>query len=151
MGHALYSTVADYLRFLRMWLGGGALEGVRILRTETTADFLSNHIADLHLPAYTTIVPSAARDLAVLPDIEKSHSLGFVRTEAPVPDRRAEGSQFWGGLLNTHFWFDTQQDVAGVLMTQLLPFMDSRFMAVFESFERTVYSVVPSAAADGIR
>ncbi len=31
MGHALYGTGTDYLRFLRMLLGGGALEGARVL------------------------------------------------------------------------------------------------------------------------
>src|SRR5215213_5475400 len=37
-GGGLYSTGPDYLRFLRMLLGNGQLEGVRILRAETTAE-----------------------------------------------------------------------------------------------------------------
>ena len=31
--------------------------------------------------------------------------------------------------------------MAGVLMTQLLPFFDSALMAAFEAFERTAYSL----------
>ena len=149
MGHALYSTVSDYLRFLRMWLAGGVLDSVRILQPETVSDFLRNQTADIELPVYRTVAPAAAMDLAVLPGVAKSHSLGFVRTETSLPGRRGEGSQFWGGVLNTHFWCDPHADLAGVLMTQLLPFMDSRFMAAFESFERTVYSaiVVPMSSA----
>ena len=31
MGHALYSTAPDYMRFLRMYLNKGTLDGARIL------------------------------------------------------------------------------------------------------------------------
>jgi hypothetical protein len=48
-------------------------------------------------------------------------------------------------VLNTHFWCDPQSDVAAVLMTQFLPFMDNRFMNAYENFERTAYSVMPTA------
>ena len=34
-GGGLFSTGSDYLRFTRMLLGGGALEGVRVLAPET--------------------------------------------------------------------------------------------------------------------
>jgi SAM-dependent methyltransferase len=38
--------------------------------------------------------------------------------------------------LNTHYWFDPARDVAGVIMTQTLPFAQPRFMAVYGQFER---------------
>jgi CubicO group peptidase (beta-lactamase class C family) len=140
MGQALYSTAPDYMRFLRMWLNRGQLNGVRILKEDVADKFLQNHIGDLRLLPLKTVFPSATADLSLLSEYEKSHSLGFVRMEESVPQRRAAGSQFWGGVLNTHFWFDPANDIAGVLMTQLLPFLDGRFMEVFEEFERSVYS-----------
>ena len=49
-GHFLYSTPRDYLRFQRMLLGGGALDGVQILEGSTVDDAFRNHIGDLNWP-----------------------------------------------------------------------------------------------------
>ena len=141
MGHALYSTAPDYMRFLRMWLNRGQLDGVRILGEGVAATFVQNHIGDLRLQLLKTAFPPATADLSMFSGYEKSHSLGFARMEESVPKMRAAGSQFWGGVLNTHFWFDPANDIAGVLMTQLIPFLDPRFMDVFEAFERSAYAI----------
>jgi len=47
----------------------------------------------------------------------------------------AAGSQFWGGVLDTHFWFDPTD-----LMTQVLPFLDDEFIFLYADFERAVYA-----------
>jgi hypothetical protein len=60
--------------------------------------------------------------------------------EEDVPEMRAAGSQAWAGVLNTHFWFDTARDVAGLIMTQSLPFAEPRFIKVYERFEQAVYA-----------
>jgi CubicO group peptidase (beta-lactamase class C family) len=140
MGHALYSTVPDYLRFLRMWLGYGQVDGVRILSYETATDFLRNHIGTLRLQAYPSNIPALTEDLDIVERTETSHSLGFARTEGPWPGGRSVGAQSWAGVLNTHFWFDPRQDVAAVMMTQLLPFLDRSALAALDSFEHAVYS-----------
>ena len=49
-GHFLYSTPRDYLRFQRMLLGGGTLDGVQILQSATVEDAFRNHIGELNLP-----------------------------------------------------------------------------------------------------
>jgi CubicO group peptidase (beta-lactamase class C family) len=56
--------------------------------------------------------------------------------EADSPGRRRAGSQNWAGVLNTHCWFDPQADLAGVIITQSLPFVEAPFMAAYEAFER---------------
>ncbi len=124
MGHALYSTTFDYMRFLRMWLNRGQLYGVKILSPDSASQFLENHIGDLRLQSLRSALPIAVADLALYPGFPKSHSLGFARMEEDIPGMRSAGSQFWGGVLNTHFWFDPERDFAGILMTQLLPFLD---------------------------
>ena len=63
-----------------------------------------------------------------------------MRMEEDVPEMRAAGSQAWAGVLNTHFWFDAVSDVAGLIMTQSLPFVESRFMQVYGRFEQAVYA-----------
>ena len=39
------STAHDYMRFCRMMLGGGTLDGVQILSPKTVALFSLNHLA----------------------------------------------------------------------------------------------------------
>lgn len=141
MGHALYSTAPDYLRFLRMWLGYGQLDGVRILKHNTVVDALRNQIGDLRLEARRSAFPPATADLDILHDIEKTHGLAFARVEQDVPGRRAVGSQFWGGVLNTHFWLDPKNDRAGLFMTQALPFLDASIMEAFANFEISAYAL----------
>ncbi|MGA1802831.1 serine hydrolase domain-containing protein [Rhizobium sp. HT1-10] len=142
MGHALYSTAPDYIRFLQMWLNHGELEGRRLLREDTVIDFLSNKIGEKLLPRMKTTLPMATNDLAFFRGFRKSHSLGFARMEDNIPGGRSRGSQFWAGVLNTHFWFDPAQKVAAVLMTQLTPFLDPQFMDVLADFERAIYAEV---------
>jgi methyl acetate hydrolase len=102
MGHALYSTAADYMRFLRMWLGKGQLDGVQTLKPDSATQYLENHIGELRVLPLRTALPAAVEDLILFPSCPKTHSLGFARTEKDMEGMRAAGSQFWGGVL-THF------------------------------------------------
>jgi CubicO group peptidase (beta-lactamase class C family) len=43
-GQGLWSTAGDYLAFARLFVGGGAVDGVRILRPETCALMMSNQL-----------------------------------------------------------------------------------------------------------
>ncbi len=140
MGNALYSTVPDYMRFLRMFLNRGQLDGSRVLSEAGVETMLANQIGELRVGKMTSQNPSLVADVDFFPGIQKSHSLGFLRMEEDVPGRRATGSQSWAGALNTHFWLDPASDVAGVIMTQTLPFSEPRFMAVYDRFERAVYA-----------
>ncbi len=140
MGHALYSTAGDYMRFLRMFLNKGALDGNRVLSEAGVARMLSNQIGELRIPKLFTVVPAVTADWEFFPGTPKSHSFGFMRTEADVPGMRSAGSQSWAGVLNTHYWFDPAKDVCAVLMTQTLPFVEPRWMALYEQFERAVYA-----------
>ncbi len=140
MGHALWSTPSDYVRFLRMLIGGGALDGTRILSAAAMAELLANQIGDLRIGRLVTAQPAATADLDLFPGIPKTHSLAALRVEADVPGMRRAGSQGWAGLLNTHYWIDPSSGIAAVLMTQMLPFVDPRFTRVYEAFERGVYA-----------
>ena len=139
MGHALYSTAPDYMRFLRMVLNKGALDGARILSEAGIASMLANQIGSTPIPCLKTAVPAITADAEFFPGRRKSHSLAFMRFEEDVPGMRQAGSQGWAGVLNSHFWFDPKADVAGLLMTQSLPFVEPRFMSAYEAFERAAY------------
>jgi methyl acetate hydrolase len=139
MGHALYSTAPDYMRFLRMYLNNGQLDGHRILSEACLTRLLANQIGDTSTALLKTAAPSITADAEFFPGRKKSHSMGFQRIDEDVPGMRSAGSQFWAGVCNTHFWFDPKKDVIGIIMTQTLPFVEPRFMGLYEAFERGVY------------
>jgi hypothetical protein len=49
--------------------------------------------------------------------------------------------------LNTHYWIDMKKDVAAVIMTQSLPFVEPRFMQAYADYERAVYAMWRSERA----
>ena len=139
VGHALYSTAPDYLRFLRMYLNKGALDGARILSETGVGSMLANQIGSTPIPLLKTVVPAITADAEFFPGRRKSHSMAFMRFDEDIPGMRHAGSQGWAGVLNSHFWFDPKADLAGVLMTQSLPFVEPRFASTYEKFERAAY------------
>jgi CubicO group peptidase (beta-lactamase class C family) len=139
MGHALYSTAPDYMRFLRMYLNKGQLDGRRIISRHGVESMLANQIGELPIPCLKSVVPAITADAEFFPGRRKSHSMAFQRIEENVPGMRCAGSQYWAGVCNTHFWFDPTRDLAGIIMTQSLPFGEPRFMQVYEAFERAAY------------
>ena len=140
MGHALYSTPQDYLRFLRMLLNRGALDGQRVLSEAGVARMLENHMGPLTFEKMVTVAPPITADFDPFEGTTKTHSFGFMRNEQDIPGRRRAGSQSWAGVLNTHYWFDPTADVAGLIMTQSLPFVEPPFMAAYDAFERSAYA-----------
>jgi CubicO group peptidase (beta-lactamase class C family) len=139
MGHSLYSTTQDYMRFLRMFLNKGALDGNRVLKESSVARMQENHMGPLKFEKMVTVVPPVTADFNPFEGTTKTHSFGFLRNEADIPGRRRAGSQSWAGVLNTHFWFDPTADLAGLITTQTLPFVEPPFMTAYEAFEKAAY------------
>ncbi|MFV0473410.1 MAG: serine hydrolase domain-containing protein [Pikeienuella sp.] len=140
MGHALYTTGPDYLRFLRMLLAGGALDGARVLQPESVARFRANQIGGLTAGRLATVAPPLSADVDFFPEQENRFSLGCMMNTADIEGKRRAGSQSWAGVLNTHYWFDPQSDIACVIMMQHLPFVDEGCLAVYDAVERAVYA-----------
>ena len=140
MGHALFGTAPDYVRFLRMILNGGLLDGVRLLSPQACAEFCADQMQGLVFRPMRSQVPHISADVDLFPGQRVTHSFGFLRVDQDVPGKRRAGSLGWAGICNTHFWIDPRADVAGVFMTQSLPFAEARAMKAFDAFERGVYA-----------
>ena len=138
-GGGLWSTASDYSRFMRMWLNDGALEEARILSSETIAMMEENQIGSLNAGEWTSTAPESSNDFHPLALGQGRWGLGVLLNRDDQPGRRAAGSLAWAGLYNTYFWIDPAHDVAGVLLTQILPFADPQVLAVFAEFEQSVY------------
>ena len=142
MGHALYSTAADYLRFLRLILNRGTLDGTRLLSPAAVTALCADQMRGLTVPPMRSVMPQVSADVELFPGLRITHGLAFPRYEAAVPGRRGAGSLGWAGICNTHYWIDPGRDVAAVLMTQLLPFAEPRMLRVYDAYERAVYAAL---------
>jgi CubicO group peptidase (beta-lactamase class C family) len=139
-GHGLLSTAGDYIRFLRMFLNEGALDGAQVLKPETVRQMLQNHIGDLDVTLMKTCLAPFSNDAEFFPGMQKKHGLGFMINMPQAPGMRAAGSAAWAGLFNTYYWFDPANDVAGVILMQILPFADEKALVLFAAFEQAVYA-----------
>jgi CubicO group peptidase (beta-lactamase class C family) len=141
-GGGLYSTAGDYLRFLRMLLNGGTLDGAWVLKPETVALMGENHIGDLPAGVMPTNAPAMTNDVDFFPGQRVRWGLGYMLTLDPGPNGRTAGSLTWAGLFNTYYWLDPAKRVAGLILTQILPFADHRTVALYGAFERGVYAAL---------
>ncbi len=141
-GGGLYSTGPDYLKFVRMFLNRGSLDGKTVLRPETVAVMAQNQIGNLNVVVLKTVAPGSSADAEFFPGIVKKWGLGFMINTETAPTGRSPGSLAWAGLGNTYFWIDPSKNVAGVILMQLLPFADPQALQTFAEFEGGVYKTV---------
>jgi CubicO group peptidase (beta-lactamase class C family) len=141
-GGGLYGTVSDYLRFVRMMLCDGLLDGVQLLQAETIALMAASQIGELPAGDLTSALPEVSNDVALFPGVDKGWGLSFLINRQDIAGRRSAGSLAWAGLFNTYFWIDRNRRVGGAMMTQLLPFADPTVLDLFDRFEATVYGMI---------
>jgi len=87
-------------------------------------------------------MPRMSNDVELFPGMAKKWGLSFLINTAPGPTGRSAGSLAWAGLNNTYYWLDPVRKVAGVLMTQVLPFADAAVLETLDAFEAAVYRTV---------
>ncbi len=139
-GGGLYGTAGDYIKFTQMILNQGHGNGNQVLKPETVAMMGQNHIGDLNMTRIISALPAFTNDVDLYPDMEKKWGLSFMINTARTPEGRSPGSLAWAGLANTYFWIDPSRDVTGVILMQLLPFVDKKCLEAFAGFESGVYA-----------
>jgi CubicO group peptidase (beta-lactamase class C family) len=138
-GGGLTSTASDYIRFTRMILNGGELDGARIVSADSVAQMSRNNIGSIGVPALKSAQPERSEDFSFIADGRDKWGLGFLITADADPAKRSAGSLSWGGINNTYYWIDPARDLTGVILMQFLPFADKRALAAYDTFERGVY------------
>ncbi|MDP3781739.1 MAG: serine hydrolase domain-containing protein, partial [Sphingopyxis sp.] len=117
-GGGLVSTLADYHRFCLMLLGGGALDGVRIISRKTLALMTANHlVGGGDLVQHSVGIFSEAENAGI------GFGLGFAVNESPAQTMTpgSVGDYYWGGMFSTGFFVDPVEEICMVFMTQLMP------------------------------
>lgn len=138
-GHGLYSTVSDYVKFLRMILNRGQAGANQVLRPDTIDQMTKNQIGELCVPDVVSVDKRLSNDMLMPPGISHNWGLGFLINEQPWPTGRSSGSLMWAGLTNCYYWIDPSDGIGGVLMTQILPFADIKALPLFLRYEATAY------------
>jgi CubicO group peptidase (beta-lactamase class C family) len=126
-GGGLVSTIGDYTRFIRVLIGGGEFNDVRLIKPDTLALMHTNQ-----LPAGVHV------QLAAWPMPDAVFGIGFALKTEPKegePDT-ALGEFHWGGVAGTHSWISPKADLAGIIFTQRLPGFWHQFS---HDFKRLVY------------
>ena len=135
-GGGLLSTAHDYNRFMKMLLGAGELDGVRLVSSRTLELMTQNHLpGNLDLEAFATGL-FAETDFAGI-----GFGLGFSVVTNRVANKSltSEGSFAWGGAASTAFWVDPVEDLTVGFFTQLLP---SSTYPIRRELQRLVYQAL---------
>jgi CubicO group peptidase (beta-lactamase class C family) len=118
-GGGLAGTAGDYLRFCRMLLGKGSLDGFQFLSPKTVALMTANHL------------PGAAEIAELSPAADAFNESGYRGigfglgvavtldpTRAGIPGTPGEFT--WGGMASTTFFVDPAEDMIVIFMTQVI-------------------------------
>jgi CubicO group peptidase (beta-lactamase class C family) len=117
-GFGLASTMSDYMRFLQMILNGGELEGVRLLSPKTVELMLSDNLP-----------------VGVEMYFNYGYGLGFSVLKDRIRGGRlaSTGTVGGGGVANTFFGIDRQDDIIWMVWAQALPCCQWKLNSAFET------------------
>jgi CubicO group peptidase (beta-lactamase class C family) len=127
-GAGLFSTTADYARFMQMLLNGGELDGVRILSRKTVELAMANHLN--HMPTTTH---------------QWSESDGFglggaVRIDLAKGNAPGSVGQFgWSGAATTYANLDPKERTVALLFVQHVPIDEHK---LFWRFSTLAYASI---------
>jgi len=139
-GHGLYSTVGEYMKFIRMWLNDGDGANGRVLKKETVAMAVKNGLKDHQkVVALPGVIPWLSNEAEFFPGLKKSWSFTFMVNDEQAPTGRPANSIGWAGLANLYYWIDQKNGIGGFWATQILPFADASSFGGYIDFESTAY------------
>lgn len=144
-GGGLAGTAADYLRFARMLLNKGELDGVRYLSPRTVALMTMNHlpgnaeIADL-MPASNLFNETGYRGVGFGLGVAVTQNLSHAALPGSI------GEYAWGGLAGTFFFVDPREEMIAIVMTQVID-NQARRMRLRRDLRTLIYSAMTESFA----
>lgn len=140
-GGGLLSTTADYHRFCRMLVGGGGVDGVRVISPTTLQLMTANH-----LPGGADLTQVSRALFSEAHNAGAGFGLGFGMTIDPVRALvpGSAGEFYWGGIFSTAFFVDPIEKIHAVFMTQLLP---SSVYPIRRQLKTLIYSALTASRA----
>jgi CubicO group peptidase (beta-lactamase class C family) len=122
-GGGLVSTAADYLQFLRMLRGGGAVGGVRLVGRKTVELMTANHLRPEQMPMRygksTNYGYGFGLGVRPILDVAQTEQLG------------SRGAYDWSGAATTSFFVDPVEDIIAIFLTQYMPYNPAEILRNF--------------------
>ena len=115
-GGGLISTAQDYWRFCEMLRQGGSLDGVRIVGPKTVQAMTMARLTPAVRDNGATEYPASH----LYPGQSVGLGAGVITDPAQAGVISSKGEYSWGGIANTKFWIDPEEDLIVVFMTQVL-------------------------------
>ncbi len=103
--HGLYSTASDYLKFCRMLLNEGSLDGRQYLSPAIVELMTLNYTENLREPGF-----GFGLGFGIVTDVAASGMPG------------SEGLYYWSGAYSTYFFIDPTEDLIAIMMSQRAPY-----------------------------
>jgi CubicO group peptidase (beta-lactamase class C family) len=138
-GAGAYTSALDMTRFARMLLGGGELDGVRVLSPASVAAMTTNQTAGIPAEFGTDMIPEAGWTLGmtVLAHHRFSYFAGGLATPGSVGHPGAGGAAYWVDMTNdiVIVWFE--------VITKVSPFVEPMSTRV-HTFQDVITAAVES-------
>jgi CubicO group peptidase (beta-lactamase class C family) len=108
-GAGLWSTVDDYLKFARIFLSGGEVDGTRLLRPETLARMITNHLGgECVIPGWIGLSSERGFGLGVAVILKPN--------DADMTRRGSEGTVSWPGAFGGWWQADPKENSVFVFL-----------------------------------
>src|SRR6185312_9783933 len=109
----LWSTAGDYLKFARLFLGDGAVDGVRLLRPETLRRMMTNQLTDDQRArsGYLGLKPFAGRGFGL------GVSVVLETDKADIMRRGSVGTVSWPGAYGGWWQADPKEQSILIFLT----------------------------------
>ncbi|MEL6591386.1 MAG: serine hydrolase domain-containing protein, partial [Bacteroidota bacterium] len=129
-GGGLSSTIMDYATFCQMMLNKGEYNGKRILSRKTIELMTTDQLALMDIEAGSKVDAKGT-----------SFCLGYALTtpESQANHQGSVGTFYWGGIYNTKFWIDPEEEMFMVTMVQIIPFQRNE---MWQKLNNIIYSAV---------
>lgn len=122
--------------------------GVQLLRKTTVDEMFRNQVTSF--PDYgRQFIPAAKSDQTnPIPEIypvpgdpPQGWGLTFMLSNGGATGR-STGTAHWAGLANCWWWCDRETGVAGIVCTQILPFVDAKVVGLWAAVEAEIYKSI---------
>lgn len=150
-GAGCYAKPAEYVQVLAALLNEGKspITGARILKKETVEAMWENQVPQLPNFARQGIPDAKREQTNPTPELypqegnpPQGWGLSFMLTQEAGATGRGRNTAWWAGIANLFWWCDREKGVAGMIASQIMPFLDANILGQWVACESAVYASV---------
>ncbi|KAI9733618.1 MAG: hypothetical protein M1834_003220 [Cirrosporium novae-zelandiae] len=149
-GAGAFANPREYCQILATLLNDGTspTKGVQILKKSTVDEMFRNQIPDFPnfgrkgIPASKPPITNPVPEIYPVPgNPPQGWGLTFMLTGGGATGR-STSTAMWSGICNLWWWCDREKGVAGMICSQILPYVDMPVLRLCADIETTVYKAL---------